>query len=228
MIRNLLLDLDNTLLDFSMAERIALTKALTAVGVEPAPAVLSRYSELNDEQWRLLEQGKLTRPEVKVRRFRLLFEELGLDAPVERAAELYEKLLGVGHYYIDGAAELLEAAYGKYSLYLITNGTADVQHSRLKSADMEKYFDGIFISEEIGFDKPGRDYFDWCTAHIPDFCREEALVVGDSLTSDIQGGINAGIRTVWFNPKRKENNFSIVPDYEIHALAELLPLVETL
>lgn len=221
MIDTVFLDLDNTIFDFSKAEKIALKKTLETLGVDTSEKTLARYSVLNTAQWKLLEKGEITRKEVKVRRYRLLFEELGTDASAEEAAALYESLLGIGHYFMEGAEELLNELKGKYRLYLATNGTASVQKGRIASASLERYFDGIFISEEIGYNKPDKAYFEACFAEIPDFVKEKAVIVGDSLTSDIQGGINTGIRTVWFNPKGEPGDGAIVPDVEIRSLLEL-------
>lgn len=225
MIRSILFDLDNTLLNFTWAERIALSKTLKQLGVEPTEKILNRYHELNNAQWKALERGEITRDQVKVRRYQLLFEELGVTASPQEATSIYETFLAVGHCYIDGAQELLEHLYKKYDLYLVTNGTAKVQRGRLDSADMWKYFKNVFISEEIGYDKPSKEYFDCCFDRMPEFHIEEALLVGDSLTADILGGRNTGIKTVWFNPRGEENHTDIHPDQEIRRLEELYAIV---
>ena len=221
MITHIFLDVDNTILDFNKAEAIALEKTLSALSVPHSPEVIRRYSQLNLAQWKLLEQGKLTREQVKVRRYRLLFDELKTDASPEEAARIYEGLLGQGHYFMDGAVEMLQALYGSFHLYLATNGTASVQKSRLKSAE-------IFISEELGCNKPETSFFERCFATIPDFKKEEAVMVGDSLTSDILGGIRAGIRTIWFNKDLKESSGEIRPDHTIKALSELPDLLRSM
>lgn len=228
MIRNVLFDLDNTLFDFDKAESRAVSYTLRELGIDPTPAVVKRYSELNLEQWKLLELGKLTRREVKLRRYQLLFEELHVDCSAARAAKIYETQLGIGHYFIEGAPELLETLYGNYLLFLVTNGTASVQKSRLKSAGIERYFEAVFISEEMGADKPSSAYFDACFSRIPNFQKGEAVIIGDSLTSDIKGGINAGIRTIWFNPSGTENPADIRPDFEIRSLNQIPALLERL
>lgn len=228
MIRHVFLDVDNTILDFNKTEAIALEKTLSALSVPHSPEVIRRYSQLNLAQWKLLEQGKLTREQVKVRRYRLLFDELKTDASPEKAARIYEGLLGQGHYFIDGAVEMLQALYGSFHLYLATNGTASVQKSRLKSAEIEPFFEQIFISEELGCNKPETAFFERCFAAIPDFKKEEAVMVGDSLTSDILGGIRAGIRTVWFNKDLNESSGEIRPDHTIKALSELPGLLRSM
>ena len=228
MIRHVFLDVDNTILHFNKAEAIALEKTLSALSLPHSPEVIRRYSQLNLAQWKLLEQGKLTREQVKVRRYRLLFDELKTDASPEKAARIYEGLLGQGHYFIDGAVEMLQALYGSFHLYLATNGTASVQKSRLKSAEIEPFFEQIFISEELGCNKPETAFFERCFAAIPDFKKEEAVMVGDSLTSDILGGIRAGIRTVWFNKDLNESSGEIRPDHTIKALSELPGLLRSM
>ena len=226
MIKNILLDMDNTILDFTRAERVAASKALAAMGIQPTDELLKRYHEINENQWRLFELGKLEREQVKVRRYELLFDEMGIDASPRETAKVYEGLLGIGHYFMDGAVELLETLSREYRLYLATNGTSKVQKSRISSAGISKYFRGVYISEDVGYNKPDPRYFEACFKDIPDFKRKETVMIGDSLTSDIKGGINAGIKTVWFNYEGKSRDDSIVPDYEVHSLDEIPALVK--
>jgi len=228
MVKTIFFDLDDTLLDFRKAEAEALRHALPAFGIDPAPAVLERYHEINMAQWRLLEEGKLTRDQVLLRRYELLFAELGVACAPAEVCEAYERGLAGEVWFISGAQELLEALSPRYDLYLATNGTAAVQHSRLRLAGLERYFKGIFISEEVGADKPSAEYFHRCFAAVPAFDPSAALMVGDSLTSDIRGGRNAGIRTCWFNPEGKPCRTDIFPDYTIRALRELPAMLETL
>lgn len=228
MIKNILLDLDDTLFDFKLAEKVALTKTLIHLGIEPTEEVLARYSYLNDAQWKLLEEGKLTREEVKVRRYQLLFDEIGKDCSPYSATVYYEGQLGIGHYFMEGAEELLKALHGVYRLYLASNGCASVQKGRIESAGIAKYFDDIFISQAIGYDKPSINFFKSCFSKIPDFKKHETLIVGDRLSSDIRGGLEAGITTVWYNPEREINNTDIVPHYEIGSLMDLIPLLKSI
>ena len=221
MVKNIFFDLDDTLLDFKMAERVALSKALTEAGIAPTPENTALYSRINSRQWELLEAGQLDRETLKVQRFRLFFEAMGVAADPVPTALRYEALLGIGHYWMPGARQLLEDLQGRYRLYLASNGTADVQHGRLASAGMEHYFEGIFISEEIGADKPSPAYFEKCFAAIPGFRREESVLVGDRLTSDILGGNRVGLRTVWLNPDNLPLTGEVQPTVTIRALSRL-------
>ena len=228
MIQNILFDLDNTLFDFDRAEALAVRRTLQDLGIDPTPALVTRYSQLTLAQWKLLELGQLTRQEVKLRRYQLLFEEFGIERNPREAALIYETKLGIGHYFVDGAEELLKKLYPDYQLYLVTNGTASVQRSRLQSSGIRPFFQEIFISEDLGADKPSAAYFDACFARIPNFQKGKTVIVGDSLTSDIKGGLNAGIRTIWFNSARTANETEIKPDYEINSLRDLPELLKNL
>ena len=228
MIKFVFLDLDDTILDFKMAEDVALRTTLREFGVEPTDAIVKQYSEINELQWKLLEQGVLTRAEVKPRRFVLLFEALGVPCDAEAARVFYEKRLGIGHYFLDGALEMLERLYGKYRLFIVSNGTTAVQKGRLASAAIEPFFEKIFLSEEIGCVKPEKLFFDRCFAEIAEFDPAQSIILGDSLTSDVQGGANAGIYTCWFNPSGKARTDEIVPDYEVRTHTEFEVLLKTL
>ena len=228
MIEHIFLDLDDTLLDFTQAEAIALTKALTEMDAPAHQAVLDRYHVINQRQWELLEEGVLTRAEVLVSRFEILFRELGLVRDAAETCARYEGHLAEGHIFLPGAPELLEMLAPRYQLHLASNGAAFVQRQRLESAGILPYFQNIFISEEMGADKPKPEFFHLCFSAIPGFDPAKALMVGDSLTSDIRGGRNAGIRTCWFNPKDKPARPDIRPDHTIRRLEELPPLLEML
>lgn len=228
MIKYVLFDVDDTLLDFGKAEAAAIRKTFERIGVPVTEALVRRYSEINDMQWQRLERGEISRAQVLTSRFDILFSELGLNIPSEMAQASYEYLLGVGHYFVDGAPELLEALKGKYELYIVSNGTASVQDRRLKSAGIIPYFKDIFISERVGFNKPSKEFFDACFARISGFEKERAIIVGDRLSSDILGGINAGVRTCWFNPKGEAADPDIPADHEIRSLSELPALLESI
>ena len=221
MIRNVLFDLDDTLFDFHKAEKIALTKTLVHFGIDPTEETLALYSTINAAHWKRLELGEISREEVKVGRYRELFKTIGVECDPVKATAYYESMLAIGHYFMPVAPELREELYIKYRLYIVSNGTAKVQEGRIGSSGIAKYMDGIFISQILGANKPDKQFFDICFAEIPDFSLSETVIIGDSLSSDIKGGINAGITTVWFNPKGIENDNDIKPDYTIKELSEV-------
>lgn len=224
----LLLDLDDTILDFKMAEKIALAKTLQSFGLEPTEEVCARYSQINQQHWEMLERKELTREQVKVGRFQMLFREYGLQVDSQVCAQRYMENLAQGHYFLPGAEAAVARLSEKYKLYLVSNGTTDVQMSRLNSAGIGRYFQEIFISQEMGVDKPDKVFFDRCFARIPGFDKQKAMIVGDSLTSDILGGRNSGITTCWVNPKQKPARKDIPADYQIKALSELEQLLGTI
>ena len=228
MIEFLFLDLDDTILDFHKAERIAIAKTLRDFGVEPTEEVLARYHVINKWHWEQLELGKLTRKQVQEERFQVLFGELGRQVDGEAIAKAYMDNLSIGHYFLPGAEEAVMELYQKYRLFLASNGNASVQKGRMTSANLYRFFEQVFVSQEVGFDKPSKAYFDACFARIPGFDPGKAIMVGDSLTSDIRGGANAGIRTVWVNPDHKQNHTDVVPDYEIESITQLSELLKTL
>ena len=226
MIEILFLDLDDTILDFHKAERLAIAKTLTAFDLEPTEDILTRYHDINLMHWQMLERGELTRPQVLTGRFRMLFEELGRQVDAQAVARVYEKNLGIGHYFLPGALEAVQTLQKSYRLFLASNGTATVQHSRLTSAGLYPYFEKVFVSQELGYNKPAKEFFDACAAQIPGYAPEKAMMVGDSLSSDILGGINAGLPTCWVNPHHKPHPENITPDYQIEALSQLPELLQ--
>ena len=226
MIKFLLLDLDDTILDFHKAERIAISKTIREFGVEPTEEVLGRYHVINKWHWEQLELGTMVREEVLVGRFAVLFEEYGVSVDPVAVARAYEKNLSIGHYFLPGAEEAVDALHRKYRLFLTSNGTASVQKGRMTSANLYRFFEKVFVSQEIGHNKPAKAYFDAVFAQIPGFDPAKAMIVGDSLSSDILGGINAGIKTCWVNPAHAAPKSGIKPDYEIEALHQLEALLE--
>lgn len=227
MIEFVFLDLDQTILDFHAGEALALAQALQDHGLAPSDTVLARYRDINRWHWEQLEKGLLTRDQVLLGRFQVLFREFGLNADAESCARAYEYNLSCHAIFLPGAQEAMERLHRKYKLYLASNGTAFVQHRRLKDADLYRFFDGLFISEEVGYNKPAREFFEVAFAQIPGFSRENAVMVGDTLSSDVLGGIQAGIKTVWVNPSGAAPG-EIRPDYTIGALPQLEALLENL
>lgn len=229
MVKDVLFDLDDTLFDFHADERVALDQTFAALQLPVDDVVRARYSEINLAQWKALERGEITREQVKRRRFELLFAELGYGAEqAALAAKTYHERLAEDFHYMEGAPELLDELYGTYRMFLVSNGNLSVQEGRLAKSGIGRYFDGIFISEVLGAEKPSREFFDLAFAEITDFDPDQAVIVGDSLTSDIQGGINAGVRTIWFNPKKLSAVPEIPADHELFRLKDLPELLRKL
>ena len=224
----LFLDLDDTILDFQKAEHVALSKTLREFGLEPTERVLKRYNLINKAHWEALERKELTREQVLVGRFQVLFEEMGITVEPVQVARSYEHNLSIGHWFLPGAEEAVERLSKKYKLYLASNGTAKVQAGRLASANISRFFEEVFVSQEIGANKPSPEYFERCFARIPGLDKSKTIMVGDSLTSDILGGQNAGIATCWVNPHHKQGREDIRVDYEIESLSQLEDLLESL
>lgn len=222
----LFLDLDDTLLDFGLAEHAAYTAALREMDIDPTPALLARYHVINNQHWERYERGELEREALLVLRHAQLLQELGIRRDPEELERRYRDKLGIGHYFVPGAPELLEYLSGRgYRLFLASNGVADIQYSRLESAGICPYFENIFISEDTGAHKPEQAYFDYCFARIPGFEKDRAMIIGDSLSSDIRGGKAAGIKTCWLNRRGLPAPAIDPPDLEIRQLSELHELL---
>ena len=217
----LFLDADDTLLDFLKTERAAITESFSRFGLEPTDELIRRYSAINQSCWERMERGEITRDRVLLERFERLFGEIGADIDPQTFEHTYQYLLGQWAFLVEGTFEILEYLRPKYKLYIASNGVAATQDSRFRAAGLSPWFDDIFISERVGRHKPEKEYFDRCFARIPGFRRDRALIIGDSLSSDIQGGKNAGIDTCWFNYRGKPARPDIVPDYTVNSLAEL-------
>ena len=228
MIEFLLLDLDDTILDFHKSESVAVRKALRAAGVDPTEDTVALYSRINKRHWEMLERGEITRDQVLTGRFQLLFQEMGIPADPKEIAKCYEHNLGIGHYFLPGAKEALDALRGRCRLFLASNGTASVQHSRLTSAGLYPYFEQVFVSQALGANKPSKAFFDACAERIPGYAPQKALMVGDSLSSDILGGIRAGMRTCWVNPLGNPAPEAYTPTWQIGSLSELPALLESI
>lgn len=228
MIKYLLIDLDDTILDFHKAERIGLENTLRHYGVEPTDETVALYKGINHAHWQALEKGEMTRKQVNEGRFVTLFRHLGREVDGAECAAYYLSQLALTHDYLPGAEAAVAELSKKYRLFIASNGNSSVQYPRLAASGLNDHIEKAFISESLGQNKPSKAYFDLCFAQIPGFDPAKAMMVGDSLSSDIQGGINAGIPTCWVNTFGKENTTAIHPDYEISSLTELEALLERL
>lgn len=228
MIEFLLLDLDDTILDFRKSEEYGIRKTLSDAGIEPTDHICLRYSQINKEHWKRLERGEITRDRLLISRFEELFQELGTDADPKPSAAAYMDNMASVHFFLPGAEEAVKTLSAKYRTFIVSNGTSSAQERRLTSANLYPYFEQVFISQLIGINKPAREFFDRCFAQIPGFDPKKAIIVGDSLSSDIQGGINAGITTCWVNPEHKPPRSDIPADYEIESITQLEALLARL
>ncbi|MBR2860584.1 MAG: YjjG family noncanonical pyrimidine nucleotidase [Clostridia bacterium] len=227
MIKFVLMDLDDTILNFSLAEQKALARTFEELGISVTEENVALYSRINSSVWSKIEKGELTRSEALIQRFALLFAHVGVQADPHKTNDFYFATLSQNADFIAGAKELLEELKGKYSLIAVSNGNSVVQWPRIKKAHLEDYFDKIFISQEVGFDKPSEKFFIKCFEQIENFNRDEAIILGDRLSSDVLGGQNARIKTCWFNEKG-EVATNIKPDFEIHSLSEFMGVLEQL
>ncbi|WP_379155834.1 YjjG family noncanonical pyrimidine nucleotidase [Paenibacillus sp. sgz5001063] len=221
----ILFDADDTLFDYGMAESKALYNAFVHFGLPTgAEDYAASYQEINKALWKDLEQGRTTSAVLRVERFNRLFAAHKLELSPEAFSEAYLKFLGEGTYLIQGAVELCQELAG-CRLAIITNGIKDVQLSRIQGSPLNNTFEQIIISEETGYQKPEAGIFDYAFNKLGISDRSKVLIVGDSLTSDIQGGMGYGIDTCWFNPLGKAGDPGIQPTYEIRELSELLKII---
>ena len=223
--RTVLFDADNTLFDFTSAEKEALSDTLRLCGVTPSEAAAALYSSINRELWKMLERGQISKDSLKTQRFSRLFAAMHIAADTEKAATAYQEFLSKRADLMPGAFEVCRTLSRDMRLYIVTNGTRFVQRSRFSASPINSFFNDIFISDEIGFEKPHRGFFSAVAKRIEGFSFEETIVIGDSLSSDIMGGNAAGIDTCWFDPRRSENSEAIPYTYRIEALEELVPLL---
>ncbi|PIC62948.1 noncanonical pyrimidine nucleotidase, YjjG family [Sporosarcina sp. P13] len=216
----LVFDLDDTLFDFAETEKHALGNTFTSFGLPNGLAAYrDSYRAISSVIWDDLEQGRITLEELKVERFRQLFAQHELPIDASRFGELYIENLGRESHLIDGVEEML-SGLADYRLAILTNGFTRAQHARIAGSPLRDTFEAIIASEETGFKKPQPEIFDYAFKQLGITDPSRVLMIGDSLTSDIQGGMNAGIDTCWFNPHRHPNNTAVQPTFEIHSWAE--------
>lgn len=222
----LLFDVDDTLLDFNLAEAAALAHLFEQENIATTPMMIARYQEINEALWRAFERGEVTKNVLHNTRFSKFLKEFGMEVDGEYFEMVFQKHLQNAHHYVEGAYELIAQLSKNYDLYVVSNGKTMTQNKRLADANLAKYFKGIFISEQTGHQKPMPAFFEYVFARIEGLDKGKTLIIGDSLTSDIKGGLLAGIDTCWFNIRHTKNTSGILPHYEIQALQELHTLLE--
>jgi YjjG family noncanonical pyrimidine nucleotidase len=220
----ILLDADGTLFDYDKAERHALRDTFQLYELEFSEKALRQYRQINGELWKQLERGEGSVGTIQTKRFTKLFEAMKYQCDPGEFNSLYVKQLEKYAYLLDDADIILAELHKNSALYIVTNGIASIQRGRLSRSGLLPYISGIFISEEIGFPKPHRYFFENVFAQIGDISRANILLVGDSLSADVAGGHASGIDTCWYNPKRASDKGSLRPTYEIGSLIELLEI----
>lgn len=227
-IKVILWDIDGTLLNFAEAEKAAIRTCFGMFGLgECTDEMLADYSEINRNYWKRLERGEISKKEVLEGRFREFFAKYNLDvSAAEKFNTQYQVSLGDTVVFYPNGLEVVQALKGKIPQYAVTNGTKIAQDKKLKNSDLIHILDGVFISEMVGVEKPGVGFFEKVFETIGEYDKSEMMIIGDSLTSDIQGGNNVGIVTCWFNPGGKKEETDLRIDYEIRDLGEILKIVE--
>ncbi len=227
MYKYLLWDIDGTVLNFLASEAYAIRFLFKKYNIgECSDQMLKQYSAINAKYWQMLERGELTKQEILIGRFREFFGEISADITIaEDFNRDYQITLGDHIEFVDKAKEILLAQKGKYTIAAVTNGTKVAQEKKLRLSGLDRVFDAIFISENVGAEKPNKEYFDYVFENLGVTDKSEVLIIGDSLTSDMKGGLIAGIDTCWFNPMHKPNTLDIDVTYEIDDLGKIEEIV---
>ena len=226
-VKAILWDVDGTLLDFAAAEKAAVQKLFIEFGLgECTDGMVARYSAINDAYWKRLERGEITKAEVLVGRYRDFFSEIGVDPSLaETFNARYQIALGDTVVYRDDSLNLVKSLHGKVKQYVVSNGTVVAQTRKLERSGLGRWMDGIFLSEQLGAEKPSPRFFEQVFAALPDIPKEDMLIVGDSLTSDMQGGLNAGVPTCWYNPQSLPRPADMAIAFEIQNLQQIYELL---
>lgn len=219
--RFILLDLDGTLYDFERAEAKALTDLLESWGLSCSEKEIQAYHAFNDACWKALERGEITKPRLQTKRFEDFLAYLQFDYDPALAGQEYAENLSHNGFLLPQALSLIQALSRRYELYAVTNGIQKVQIGRMAASGLGPYFQKMFVSEEVGAAKPHIEYFRYVFSQIPGFDPDQALLIGDSLSSDIRGGLNAGIDTLWYNPKHLPLPEDMVPTYQMDQLSDI-------
>ena len=226
MIKTILFDIDDTLLDFKKGQKNALTKMFNDQGIEMTQEVFETYQARNHELWQQFEQGQIEKDRVLSERFTYIFEKCGLVRDGKEMDELFRGYLKEEAILLPQAYKMIKALSTQYDLYIVTNGVSVTQYRRLDKSGLRPYFKDVFVSEDTGYQKPMREFFDYAFDRMPEAKRDETIIVGDSLSADIAGGNRYGIKTCWYNPQHLEMTGESQPDYEIDDLSKLPELIK--
>ena len=220
----LLFDVDNTILDFTRCEWEAVGLVMKNNGIEPSDENIVYYSGVNDRFWKMFERGEIKKSEIYEGRFKAFLKEKGFNRDSKKISDEYIEALKTFHFPLDGALDMLERVSKKFEIYYTTNGNAVTQEKRIKNSGILNFAKGVFVSEAIGHQKPEKEYFDYVLENIPEKDKSRIIVIGDSMSSDILGGINSGLDTLWFNPTGEKAVYE--PTYTAKNFAELIEILE--
>ena len=231
MYKIILLDIDDTLFDYPKTASYAIKKVFEDFGyfdkdnVSEFEEIKKEYNTINYLLWRKLEIGEIDMDTLKTERFKMLFEKMKIDYNIKDFSRQYLKRMGEGAFLFEGTEKLCEYLYKKYKLGIITNGMKEVQYSRVNNSTIGKYIDKIIVSDDVGISKPNAEIFEYALREMGHNNKKDVIMVGDSLTADIQGGINFGIDTCWINLKNKEADEKIKPKYAVTRLEEIYDIL---
>lgn len=215
-------DLDGTLLDFLYSQRESIRMCLRKYGRTVTDAQIERYSDINDYYWQQFELGRITKDEILVQRFRKWFGELGITIDASEFNDAYEEALGSVFSYLDDSLNLCsQLKESGIKQYIVTNGSFSTATNKIHISGFDRIMDGVFISDAVGVPKPEKAFFDYCLERIPEKDPKRILIVGDSLSSDMLGGVKYGLVTCWYNALLRINNRDFTPDYEIMHLEQV-------
>ena len=228
MIKTILWDFDNTLLNFDVAEKAAIVSTFEKINLGSCTnQMLKRYEKINKEYWYMIEDKKIDKQTALVKRYEDFFIEYGIDKKIAKDFnDEYTKALGNTIEYVENSFELVSSLKGKYKQYIVSNGAKNVQTVRMKKSNFDKIVDGTFISDIVGAEKPSIEFFNHVFDKVKVTNKFEVIIICDSLSSDIKGGNNAGIKTCWYNPKKKGIPSGYLIDYNIQSLNEILSILD--
>lgn len=214
------MDVDNTLLDFEKCAKQSMKDGFCEVSIPFSDEMFDVFTEINNDLWHRVEKKELTKNGLFKIRWNLIFKELNIDFDGPSFEKIFFKNLSQSTEQVDGATDILRYLSQKYTVCVASNARYDQQENRLKKSGLKEYIDKLFVSEKIGFEKPDKAFFDACFAHYPHIKKDEIIMIGDSLTADIAGGVACNIKTCWFNPKNMAAK-DVKPDYTVNRLDEI-------
>lgn len=227
----LFIDLDDTLLDFQTSQNLAFQDLCQKLGIDYSQQVFEDFKTYNHGLWQSLEKGDLSKDALLANRFPDFFKRLGLNInPAWDMDQYFREGLSRHPILVDGAKDLLETLSNQaYRLVVASNGVEQTQIDRLAASKISHYFDHLFISERLGYEKPHPEFFLQAFSQLTDLHLNKCLMIGDSLSSDMKGAMGIGMKKIWFNPHGltfEPQDFII--DYQVKSLDEIPALLQTI